>query len=63
MSLFEPLLTPTEKTVLREEIVNISKHQSMIDDALAWLDDKEKEWGVKLNREEFVRDLLSRIAK
>jgi hypothetical protein len=39
------------------------QHRKLINDSLCWLDEKEKCWGVHVDREGFVRDLIIKAGK
>jgi hypothetical protein len=35
------------------------KYRQLIIDSLAFLDDREPKWGVKIDRDEYIQDLIS----
>lgn len=39
------------------------QYRQLINDSLCWLDEKEKHWGVSLDRKVFLHDLVSHIVK
>jgi hypothetical protein len=38
-------------------------YRKLIEDSLKWLDVKEKEWNLEINRDLFIKDLIDRTVK
>lgn len=49
---------------MTEEYVKVygEKYRSLIEDSLKWIDEQEKKWDVSINRDDFIRDLISNVS-